>query len=238
VRLLPAWLLGAAGSLAAVTPASAHHGKDFLQVESFEVPRPGDLYLLTSADALLHHGSDSVGIEPGLLLGMVSRAAIEIHGHFEKEEGDSLHYEAIAPALHYQFTAPDSDVPLDVGISAEYEFVRERFEEPDRFEGRIIVGHRFTGAMAALNILVERLEGADPTVGYAAAYRADVTQQLGLGLEALGWFERNRDHDLLLGAYFDADERLTLKVGAGAQMGAEESSLLLQAALVYQPYFP
>ncbi|HZP12711.1 MAG TPA: hypothetical protein VFB36_09850 [Nevskiaceae bacterium] len=219
-------------------PASAHHGKDFLEVESFDVPRPGDLFLLTSADASFHPESKTLGIEPGLLIGIFSSLAAEVHGHFAKEEAGSLHYEAIAPALHYQVTAPDTDIPLQLGIAAEYEFVRESLEQPDRFEGRLIVGHRFSSSTAAFNVLVERLEGEAPTLGYAAAYRAEIAHGLGLGFEALGWFERDRDHDLLLGAYFGADESLTLKVGAGAQIGAEDTSLLLQAALVYRPYFP
>ncbi|MFN2542767.1 MAG: hypothetical protein ABR514_11470, partial [Chthoniobacterales bacterium] len=105
-------------ALLVLTPrlAFAHHGKDFLLVESYDVPEPGDFYLF---------------LQPGFSLSMVIRRSswsppcssascrdspFELHAHIDKEAENSLQYEATAPSLHFQVTPPDSCFPVQVGV--------------------------------------------------------------------------------------------------------------------------
>jgi len=216
--------------------ASAHHGKDFLLTESYEVPHPGDLYLLSTLEYERDDAIDSLALEPSLLAGVIPRLAFELHGHFAKEEGDSMRYEAIAPALHYQVTSPDSDFPVRLGIAAEYEIARGNSEERDRFEGRLILEHQFDGSKIAVNLIGEREAGSNPIAGYAAGYRIEQGTRIAYGLEAQGQFERNAQHDLLLGIYFEPVENFTLKLGAGAAIRREDAGFVAFAGVVLRPF--
>src|SRR5437762_11879656 len=105
-------------------PAMAHHGKDFLVVESFELPHPHDIYFVSSE--LFSHRDDGtfISTEPSILFGLTHRIAGEVHVHIEKEPGDSFRYEAIAPAVHIQLTPEDSNAPRKFALDAEYEIAR------------------------------------------------------------------------------------------------------------------
>jgi hypothetical protein len=46
--------------------AEAHHGKDFLLVESYEVPHPGSLYLVTSGVLAMQDENDVFEGEPSI----------------------------------------------------------------------------------------------------------------------------------------------------------------------------
>ena len=48
--------------------AFAHHGKDFLLVESYDVPEPGDFYLISSAGIFVQQGEAALDLEPALLV--------------------------------------------------------------------------------------------------------------------------------------------------------------------------
>src|SRR6266513_6134854 len=91
-------LCAAALSLACAVPVFAHHGKDFLMVESYELPHPGNVYFVSSE----MFSRDAITSEPSVLFGVADRFAGEVHVHIERPRGESLHYEAIAPAVHFQ----------------------------------------------------------------------------------------------------------------------------------------
>src|SRR2546430_8577961 len=95
-------------SIAFAMPAAAHHGRDFLIVETYELPHPGTVYFVSSEMVSQGHGETIFTTEPSLLFGLSDRFAGEIHVHINKFPGESLTYEAVAPALHYQLTPPES----------------------------------------------------------------------------------------------------------------------------------
>src|SRR5207342_854145 len=112
----------------ALTPlaALAHHGQDFLIVESPSVTHPGNVYLLANAAAALESDAEEqAGFEPALLVGVAPRVALELHAHTAKLAGDSWNYEATAPSVHVLLTDPERHDGLKAGLSAEYEIARE-----------------------------------------------------------------------------------------------------------------
>lgn len=81
-------------------PLLAHHGKDFLLVESYELPHTKALYAVSAEEAIFGRGTVTFRDEPSLLLGLTGRVAAEVHVHIEKEPGRSARLAAIAPAVH------------------------------------------------------------------------------------------------------------------------------------------
>ena len=165
-RTLTKRIIGASLLFFALTSAAqAHHGKDFLLVESYYVPHPGDLYFVSSMGLARQDGSNSFEGEPSLLLGVIPRAAFELHGHIAKEGDDSFRYEATAPAIHVQLTSPEAAFPVRVGLSVEYEDRPDR-EEPAWLADGIVRVNRahpaFTRAVA------EKAEGYH--LAFAAAW--------------------------------------------------------------------
>ena len=66
-------------SLMCALPAAAHHGRDFLMVEAYELPHPHTVYFVSSE--MFSHASDGTTFttEPSLLFGVTERFAGEVH---------------------------------------------------------------------------------------------------------------------------------------------------------------
>jgi len=62
-------------SLMCALPAAAHHGRDFLMVEAYELPHPHTVYFVSSE--MFSHASDGTTFttEPSLLFGVTERFA-------------------------------------------------------------------------------------------------------------------------------------------------------------------
>ena len=118
-------------------PARAHHGMDFLTVQSYEVPSPLSAYLFTDFEWERTSGDNEYGLEPGLMLGLLPRTALEVTTSFGQESGGDWRYQSVTPSLFIQLTPPDSKCPLRVALSAGYEFANEEghAEEPRHEEG-------------------------------------------------------------------------------------------------------
>src|SRR5579859_3346041 len=84
--------------------AFAHHGKDFLIVESNELPHPATAFLVTSEQFVFSDSHVTLRDEPSLLVGLNGRAAMEVHAHLVKEPNASATVEAIAPAVHVRLS--------------------------------------------------------------------------------------------------------------------------------------
>ncbi len=214
-------------------PAWAHHGKDFLIVESYDVPHPGDTYLLASARYANAGEGDSWELEPALLIGAFPRVAAEVHAHFvQEEDARSLKYEAVAPSLHVQLTDPASTFPIQIGVAVEYEIASDG--APDVFEGRFIVEKGFGDAKLSLNIVAEHAVGQDTEIGYAAGVRANLSSMIAIGLEGEGSFETRGPDEALIGVYFEPAERFTLKLGAGTGFGSDSLDVAARIGGVYR----
>jgi len=233
-RTLTKRIVGASLLFFALTSAAqAHHGKDFLLVESYYVPHPGDLYFVSSMGLARQDGSNSFEGEPSLLLGVIPRAAFELHGHIAKEGDDSFRYEATAPAIHVQLTSPEAAFPVRVGLSVEYEIASSHSEEGDRLEGRLVLEGSGKPKLA-FNLIGERGEGGETTFGYAAGYRLEASERFACGAEAQGQFENSAAHELVFGVYSEPSGRCTLKGGVGAGLGPESPDSSVHAGLVWR----
>src|SRR5215470_2721279 len=78
-------------ALAIAAPAAAHHGKDFLLVESAELPHPRTMFFVSSE----RFSNSEFTSEPSLLFGITENFAAEVHVHFTRDG-----YEAVAPTIH------------------------------------------------------------------------------------------------------------------------------------------
>lgn len=217
----------------ASAPTWAHHGKDFLIVESYDIPRPGDVYALASASYEKDNSAEGWQLEPAVLIGAFPRLAAEVHAHFVKDDDTgSFRYEAIAPSIHFQLTDRASTSPIQVGLSAEYEIAAD--DASDVLEGRLIVEKGFSNAKLSLNIIVEHVASEDTEFGYAAGIRMEINRIIATGLEVQGSLEAEGTHDALVGVYFEPAERFTLKVGAGTGFGANGLDVAARVGAIYR----
>lgn len=210
VRFSAAWALIAA-AIFAPTLARAHHGLDFLLVQTAHLPERDTGYALARTD-FISEAHDEVELEPAVLYGATDWMALELHAHYEKAEGESARYESVAPAVHLRFTPRAQAVA--VGLSAEYEFAHDSAED-DAVELVGVVGYETATWMATANLLYERPAGSSGELSYAAGVRRGFTQRHALGLEVLGSLESNGSSEALLGYYGTLSESFSINVGVG-----------------------
>jgi hypothetical protein len=205
------------GLVLAPSLARAHHGQDFLLLESPSVPHPGDAYLIANAQAALDgDAEEQAGFEPALLVGTTPRLAFELHAHTEKAAGNDWAYEATAPAVHVLLTDPERHAGLKVGLSAEYEIAAEA-HAPDHLEMRLSAETGSERVKWAGNLIVGREQGGDSDVGAALGFRRQLRPGFALGAEGQGSFQRAAGAQVLAGAYFEHAQSWALKLGLGGE---------------------
>jgi hypothetical protein len=231
VRRAAFWAAVALAVVAHPVPAQAHHGKGFLLVESDEMPHERQLFFFSSHDLIHSEGENELELTPALLYGVSERFAIETHAHFVKVPGESLRYEAIAPALRLSLNSAMSDSPLRLGVAAEYEIARG--DAADHFESRLIAAYRTSDVNLTVNLIAgkARGEGEPWEWGYAAGFRPYPERRLGVGIEALGTLNGTASHELLGGVYFTGN-RVTLKAGVGKGFGEAGPDWTIRTGLV------
>jgi len=214
-----------------VVPVSAHHGKDFLLVESYEVPHPWDFYFASSVAVIERNGRTALESEPSVLFGVLPRLAFELHAHVSREESERLMYAATAPAFHLQLTSPHSDFPVRLGLSGEYESATASH---DRAELRLVIERDLGHSRIALNLIGEHEIAGASTMGYAAGYRYEITEKVACGFEAQGEITNKGHHDLIAAIYSEPNERITLKAGAGVEIGQDKAAATVRMGWVYR----
>jgi hypothetical protein len=208
--------------LAAPALASAHHGQDFLLLESPTVPHPGDVYLLANADlALDGDAEEQASFAPAILIGATPRVAFELHAHAADVEGEGWHHEAIAPAIHLLLTDPHAHEGLKVGLSAEYEIGHG--DEPDAMEVRLSAEQERGRLLLAGNLVAEK--ETDESASYAASIglRGQLSERVALGAEAQHDFD-DQAGELLAGLYLGDEPGWALKLGLGATRDEDGNS--------------
>jgi hypothetical protein len=197
-------------------PAIAHHGQDFLLLESPTVPHPGNVYIIANAHlALSGDAEERAGFEPALFAGISPRIAFEVHAHAEKLKGQNWDYEATAPAIHVLLTDPARHEGFKAGISAEYEIAAANGSR-DNVEVRLSLEDGTEENKWAGNLIASREQGGNSDFGVALGFRHEVRPGVALGMEGQSSFQHVEGAQLLAGMYLELDESRTIKFAIGS----------------------
>ncbi len=218
-------------TLMLASTAHAHHGRDFLLVQTAHLPESGSVFGIARQD-YVSEDSDTFELAPALLVGVSDWLAFEVHSHIEKQSGESFKYESTAPALHVRLTQRSS--PLAVGASVEYEVASDS-DESDVAEGTAIVGYESSKWQCAANLRIESEVDSDESAewGYAVGARRGFREHHAVGLELEGSFESSGSDELMLGYYFESGSALTLNLGIGTALD-EGPDITLRTAIIWQ----
>jgi hypothetical protein len=192
--------------------AHAHHGLDFLEVETSHLPEPGTGYAFARTDRLRGDETETE-VAPAVLFGAADWLAVEVHAHYAKVDGEALRYEAVAPALHFRLTP--SNQQLSFGISTEYELAHSS-DDSDVLDLAAVLGYQMYRWTFAGNLTYERLSGEAGEWGYALGVRNTFKERHGLGVELIGSLESEGSGEVLIGYYGELAPRFTLNAGLGA----------------------
>jgi hypothetical protein len=222
--------LAALALLFSAMPLFAHHGRDFLLLESPELPHPGGVYLVTSEHWLTTDGESEFEEKPAFLVGLSQRWAAEVHAHVAKEEGSSFHLESVAPTIHYRFWSHES---WGAAFTAEYEIARHR-DEPDTIVARGVLARSIGDGMLALNAEWDRevRHGDRGFAAFALGYRPDLEARWSWGIEARGATHHAEPNEIVLGLYGNVADWLSVKVGAGTGFGSGRPDFVLRTGFV------
>ena len=195
--------------------AFAHHGQDFLLLESPAVAHAGNICLIANGHAALTGDAEErAGFEPALLVGVSPRIAFELHAHAEKLAGQGWGYEATAPAIHVLLTDPGKHEGFKAGISAEYEVAAAKGGR-DNVEVRLTLENSMEEYKWAGNLIASRERGGGNEFAAALGFRHGVRSGLALGAEGQRSLRRADGAQLLAGAYVELDESRTIKFAIG-----------------------
>lgn len=138
--------------LATSVPACAHHGKDFLLLETDDMPLAGHVYALASLDTNIDKaGARSSEITPALLFSVGKNLTLEPHFHLHQEPGASFRFESTALDVRYRLgNLPGSQWRAAVSLGLEKP--RDR-EENTNAEVRAIFVRTFPSSLLAVNLI-------------------------------------------------------------------------------------
>ena len=168
-------------------PAAAHHGRDFLLLETDDMPAKGQSYAVLAVDTLRNAAGDhATEITPGVVLGLSKRLVVEPHFHLEREPSEDFKYAASAVGVRYRLG--------DLGqsgwrgaVSGEVEITRNRAAEPSSGSLRLIAARTFPNALVAVNLITGRefTAGGDGTLAIGAGVMTPLKNGDQIGLEAI-----------------------------------------------------
>jgi hypothetical protein len=207
-------------------PAFAHHGKDFLLVETDDMPQPGHVYATASVDSTINdEGGRTTEITPGLLFAIGNRLAVEPHFHVTRTPGEEFHYDSTAIGLRYRL-GYFMHSQWRMAVSGEVEKPRDR-EEHSEGEARLILARTFPKALVAVNLLAGRTltSGADVNYGVGIGFLTPLSNGSRVGIEVLSQLPV-RDGIEIMPAYytqFGKSGNTGFKIGAGYFHSEERS---------------
>jgi len=164
--------------LLVMTPATwAHHGRDFLLIQSAHIPEAGTGYLISRQDYINRDGGYEYEFEPGLVIGTTDWLTLELHPHVANEEQEPSRHELTGGVMYVRFTPRDS--ALSVGASAEYADSADH-DVNDEWAGALLVTYAESGWIAALNVDVshEMNPGAGDDSGIHAGVRRNLNERI------------------------------------------------------------
>lgn len=159
-------LASCAISLIAALPASAHHGKDFLLLETDDMPLAGHVYALASLDTNVDNdGAHSSEITPALLFSVGKNLTLEPHFHLHQEPGESFRFESTALDIRYRLGSIGRS-QWRAAVSLGLEKPRDS-EENTNAEGRLIFVRNFPTSLVAVNLIAGRELSSGAQYDYA-----------------------------------------------------------------------
>jgi len=211
------------------TVAYSHHGLDFIAVQTVHLPQQGATYAVGRVDYISEEEYE-MEFEPAVLFGATDWMAVEVHAHFEMEEGESTKYESIAPALLFRLTPREQQ--FSFGLSVEYEFA-DASDEEDVVGLTAILGYEFSKWTVAANLVHEKATSSPAEWGYAAGIRRSFRDNHGFGLELNGSLESDGSSGILAGYYGELSERFSINAGIGTGLD-DGPDWSLHSAFIWQ----
>jgi len=210
------------------TLAAAHHGLDFMLVQTAHLPEQGTAYALTRA-ALINENHDEVELEPSVLYGALDWLSLELHAHYAKHEGESGEFESIAPAAHIRFTPRGQ--AFAAGMAVEYE--SGRADHSDAWELAGVVSYETTTWIATGNLLYANAEGESGEWALATGLRYNLQPRHAFGVEVTHSLESDGSSELALGYYARPTDTFSINVsvGAGIEDGPDSA---IRSAFIWQ----
>ena len=203
--------LAIAGALPSA--ARAHHGLDFILVQTAHLPEKGTGYVFGRVNRFTGDESETE-LEPAALWGVTNRIALETHAHFAKPSGDSFDHEAVAGAGHFLLSPLSRE--LSYGMSVEYALGSG--DHGDGFAVTGVVGYEHKRWAAAANLLYDRVQGSPSEWGIAAGVRRNIATKHAIGVEAVNTLETHGNSELLVGYYGQLNDRFWLNAGLGKRI--------------------
>jgi hypothetical protein len=222
-----------------IQPVMAHHGKDFVATATSELPKRGTLWFLASGDframEQLNNANSDFELSPGLLYGLTSWSAVELHPHIGKESGQNWSYEATG--LELRLNALDRPkMPIKVGFAMEYEMA-SHFESHDAIDARLILSHERGRFNVTGNVgWHKELNGGDATFATLLGVRYTVNTVHSLALEVLSFSGEKNAIDVVPTWTIQLGHGQTLRVGPGVSLNDERPSLSLRTVYVFGLY--
>lgn len=192
----------------------AHHGRDFLLIQSAHIPEARTGYLIARQDYIDREDGYEYEFEPGLVGGITDWLTLELHGHIAKEEHESTKHESTAGVAYVRFTPRRS--PLSAGATVEYARAADH-DANDEMAGALLLTYEHDSWIAALNLDAshELDAGAGNDFGVRGGVRRKLSPHAALGVEAVGAFDRPEGREVLLGLYLQPIHTLTINLGTG-----------------------
>lgn len=153
----------------------------------------------------------------------------------------------------YQFASgsPDSETPESSHHHHDEDAHHDHDSEPeadshhhadsihnhseDLFSVRLAIETNLTESTRLVaNVIGSFPDSGSAAWGYAIGIRQALTDQVGLGLEALGDFETDGWQELSAAVYFDPADALTLKLGAGVGLNDQSPDFLLRMGATWR----
>jgi hypothetical protein len=217
-----------------VLPGYSHHGKDYIEVESYHTPERGTILIFLVSDYHIpESGQEDLNrweFQPGVFYGLTDHIGAEVHSHIEKGSSEDFNYEATALEIRGRLLGENS-LFLDPAASIEYEL--SATDEPDQLAFRVILGKEVGFINFTFNFLGSReleSEGEFRT-GYALGANRPFWAFEKVNLELFGDLSKGNGHYVLPSLYLPVTEHFSLKAGGALGLSEESESFSLRTAL-------
>lgn len=212
--------------------ALAHHGKDFLLLSTDDMPAPGHVYALTSADTVIEpDGGRSIEVTPGLLIPAGERIAVEPHLHESRRSGEAWRYDATALDVRYNM-GPMPRSEWRSALSVELEKPRDP-EEPRNGHVRLIAARTYPNMLFAANLITGRdfVRHGRRDSGFGLGALTPLPNGDRAGLEVVGRIPMADGVEVVPG-YYHSHGSTSLKVGVGVFASRAVTTSTFHAAAI------